>query len=397
MKQDYTKKYIIIWVILFVVLIWFWVFYYFYTAGQNNLNTNNKLDLSTKKVQRDLSYYKDIFSGTFFNYESTLSQVSKKWTFDFELTLAAEWNVSEILSGIVDSENFNIWNFKNISLKTYWDYDIQDPQKSSFKIYLKVFLNKEAVWLGDFDINLDVVSSGDVKYVINNLDPDFLEFMLDNSELSKDLLIEFQKNKLKKIETKIPAEILPQFVSIIESLNPESLPLYKDTQEQERKIQEAFLNTETIKVITWQSLADDVDKIQVSFDGSNFVDFMNEVSKIVNTWNNVVSFDSERELFKNMFSLNGVMNIKNKTIQESTFVLEFMISWINKLTNKKQWQVISNTINFKAPNPEIFDITFKNSLGRYAEILDEQNINLFTGQQSLSLDKLNITFRWLIK
>jgi len=398
MDKSNQKKYIIVWVVVFVVLVCFWVFYYFYSANQNTGNQAiPKTSTNKKQVQKDLSYYKDVFSGTFFNYENTISKIKKNWTFDFELTLAAEWDASEVFSGIVDSDDLNIWSFQNITLKTYGDYDIQDPKKASFKIYLKIFLNKEAVGLWDFDINLDVVSSGDVQYVLNNLDENFLNFVLDNSDMSKDLLKEFQKNKLKKIETQIPAEILPQFVSVLESLNPEALPLYKDTKEQEKQIQDSFIQKEAIKVITGQSLDDNVDKIQITFDGSNFVDFMNEVSKIVNTWNNVVNFDSERELFQNMFSFNWVMNIKNKTIQDSTFVLEFMIWWVNKSTNKKQWQVISNTINFKSPNPEIFDITLKDSFGRYAEILNQENINLLTGQQSLSPDKLNITFRWLIK
>ncbi len=401
MEEKKQKKIIIIAIVIFVLLVGFGISYYFYQAGQNNSNNsnnNNQISSTTSKTtKKNLDYYKNVFSGTFFKYEDTISQVKKKWSFDFEINLAAEWDINKILSGIMIKDDFNSQDFKNISLETYGDYDITDPQKASFNIYLKMFLNKDAVGLGDFDININVVSSGDVEYTINNLDQKFIDFVTDNSEISKDLLIEFQKVKQKKLHTKIPAEVLPQFVAIIESLNPEAMPLYKDTKEQEKAIQDAFIESETINVITGQTLDNGEDKLQIAYDGSNFVDFMNEVSKIVNTGDNVVNFDSEREIFKNMFSFQWVMNIKNYTIQDSSFVLEFMISWINKDTNKKQYQVIANTINFKAPNPEIFDITIKDTFGRYAEILNEENINLLTGQQSLSPDKLNITFRWLVK
>lgn len=356
------KLLIFLWTILIFLTTWV-AFYLFYNIGDN-------------VQQKDISYYEDMWKQTFLNYQNTKFEIKDKWIFDFQVWFEAEWDVSNLKNMLEKSWVVFDGDFKKLSVKIFWDYDFSSDQPK-LNLSLKVYLNKQELWLWDLDIKTNIWLNKSTYY-LNNLDRKLLSFLSVEQSTADILMNMYDENKWKEMLLPLPDWMFIELINAVKSSSNDS-PLYKNTDSQEKRIIESFLKNDVLEILSWKT-ENMSDKIEFSWNSDNFVEFMNNVSEIINTGNSQVNFDSEKELLKNL-KIRWVMDIKDKLIINSTILSEILISAIDSETNQNKYEPISVVSNLKMPTPSKIDFDWSTS---------------FVAASSPN-NKIKLRIKWLIK
>lgn len=333
----------------------------------------NKND-STNVPSKDVSYYDGVWKDSFRYNQTTTTNLPTKWKFDFEVAASIQWDSQKLKEVFKDYWTSNLnWDFNNLTIRVLWDYDFSTG-KNDINISLKLFFNKINYWIWDIDISAEIKSDYTIDYYINNLDRNFLTFFWIDTSTIDTLIAIYTENKNKKMTYQLPAILVEQIkATLAESKDG---PLKNNTQDQEKQIIDSFLNNNVIEVLSWES-AESVDRVNFKFNTTNFIKFMNEVAKINNYDSN---FDWESESLKNLL-IKWNLDISNKLIIDSRILTEFMLKWINKETNKEQYDQITLDSKLKLLDPKIVNFDFSTAL---ASAKSPDN-------------KLIIRIRWMIK
>ncbi|EKD66269.1 MAG: hypothetical protein ACD_49C00055G0006 [uncultured bacterium (gcode 4)] len=325
------------------------------------------------KKEKDLPYYKNIWQDTFRLYQKNITNIDKKGKFDFEFTTMAQW------SGSID----NFWNidfeekFSSLSFKTFWEYNFSDISTPNLDANIKIYLNKRAFWEWDIDLRLHLYGSWNVEYEIKNLTPNILKFLKIDSENIDNLMLAFEENKWKIISNSSYSNYLSEIIKAFIESSKKDKPLVENTKQEEAQIIDSFLKNEVIQILSWKETESSSSELNFKFNWVNFVNFLNDVAKIIKEEKD---FSSDKDFFKD-FSLWWTLEIKDNKLINSNTNLEIPISTTDIKTWEKKYELLIFQNNFKMPSPEKFDIDFT---------------TLFFSNSNPD-NKLQLRFRWIIK
>lgn len=137
--------------------------------------------------------------------------------------------------------------FSSMSVGFLGDYNFEDEEHPSVDATIKVYLNKRTFGAGDIDITFRIDGSGSVAYSLNHLDRATLEFFGAPKDMVDDLMLAFDENQGKLISSDTRAEFLKEiFATLV--VSKKNSPLRENSKEEERKIIDAFLETEALEV-----------------------------------------------------------------------------------------------------------------------------------------------------
>ncbi len=299
---------------------------------------------------KDLSFYKNLWQDTFKNYQNSVTKINKKWVFDFEFGVSVLWDDSEIDKFL----NFNLESkFSNLWIKIFWEHDLENIENPNINATIKAFFNKSTFWLWDIDINLNINWNWDIEYIINNFNKDILKILQvsnTNIEAFEGL---YKENKWKKIITSANANLIKEIFDTIQEKSKDS-PLYKNSKEEEKAIIDKFLTNEVIEIISWKEQDDNITDISFNFNWDKFINFLNDVAKILKQNKN---FNADKAFF-NSFVVNWNLFIQNKNIINSNINAEFPLS-IKDNSWKEKLDLLMFQNQFKMPNPENFNVNLK--------------------------------------
>lgn len=352
------KKYIIIFLnIVLMSFLWWCSFFWIW-------------EQESTQQSKDIWFYKNLWKSTFSNYQFSSYNIWYTWEFDLSMNFWLSWDIEEIKKVFslknVDQENI----LKNIWINTFWDYEITWNKIKNLWLNLKLFYNKENIWVWDLDITMNIKNNISEMY-LNNLNVDFLETIWIDQQMIEYIMWYYSFNKNKKIRLNYIDMILNDILVNIEN---QKNPFFEVNDEQDKKIIESFLNNEVIEIQTWSIVWKDEYKMSFKLNSSNLKKFLDEVWEII--W--IESNFKDDKIDK--LTIYWDITIKWNIINDSNFVIELPIETIDK-----NWEKISdmliNEFNLKLPS------------------LDKINFDILYKIYSYSTpsNKLIISLKWLVK
>ncbi len=313
---------------------------------------------SAQKTTKDLSAYKTLFSDTFVSYQTATTEVPKKGIFDFEFTTNVDGDEKKLASFAWKSfgEAFNAF-----SLKLGWEYNFENLEKPSLSTTLKTYLNKANTGLWDLDMEASIDASNSLVYEIRNLDAKLLRFFEIDEQTIAALVKMVEANKGKKQKTALATNLLQEVIASVKETGKDS-PLYENSKEEEKKIIEAFVKSETIEVYSGSWVNDTTERIAFKFNPKNFSNFLNETAKILWKWNENKDFSEDAKLLAETVRIEGTLDIKDKRIIDSQIQFVMRLGGVDEKTKEKKSDDLVAKIRFAFPNPSRFDVDIDTQL-----------------------------------
>ncbi len=169
-----------------------------------------------------------------------------------------------------------------------------------------------------------------------------------------DLMLSFEENQGKIIRSDTHAEFLKEiFATLV--VSKKNSPLRENSKEEERKIIDAFLDTEVLEVTGGVEKEEDISTLTMKLNPENMIRFLNQVATILGGDEAKKEFDSNTDLLKS-FTLAGTMDIENKKIIDSRILSEIPLSSIDLKTGEKIYDALITENRFIYANPERFDV-----------------------------------------
>lgn len=373
-----SMKWIIIWVVIVILVAVWWMFYMF---NQNwwwkdwLINPIGSSSTNQEETSKTVKDYKKIWDDTFWNYQTWFEKFPKKWTFNFEFTIWAEWKLEELSSKLWLSEINLDEKFKNLTFNINWNHDFLDKNNMSLNWELKVFLNKESSsWLWDLNVTLKIAWN-QFEYYLDMLDPSLLKFLGIKSEDMDSLIWYYQENKDKPIKNQIVDNMLASF---IEWIKEQEWPLDEVSPENDKKIIQSFLDNNVINILEWEDLEWGAVKMKFKIDPTNLVNFLNDTWKII--WEfDKPQYDVENSHLKDL-TIEWWFMIKNNLIVDSDIQTEIPIEYVAESWKEKaKLMVLKTKMKFLSADHMDFDIS--------NDIMSITDID----------NKLKLNIKWLIK
>lgn len=236
----------------------------------------------------------------------------------------------------------------SISINLFGDYDFSKIENPSLNATARIYTDRKLSETGDIDISFWINESKQIVYKINKLDSEILKKLWINNNYIE-WLKQLQDNNENLFWN------FQDFASILTN-NSQDPILYQNNKDEEQKIIQAFLDTETIRITWWESVWK-LDKVNFIFDSKNFLQFMNKVSEIINP-TNPKDFSNTSKQLENII-LEGEFDIQEKLIVNSYIKTEFLLSSINKesLDNQNDIILIESNLQIKDPTYMNFSLT----------------------------------------
>lgn len=309
------------------------------------------LGFNATPEDKGVVFYKNLWKETFRSYQTAITNIPKKGKFDFELgtMVSGSGEALREFGGVQFQEKFS-----SLSVGFLGDYNFEDVEHPSLDAIMKIYLNKRTFGAGDIDITFRIDGSGAVAYSLNHLDRATLEFLRVPREMIDDLMLTFEENKGKLIHSDARAEFLKEIFSTL-VVSQKNSPLRENSEEEERKIIDAFLDTEVIEITGGKEKEDDMVTLTLKLNPENTVRFLNQVAVILGGEEAKKEFDSDTEFLRS-FTIAGTMDIQDKKIIDSRILSEIPLSSIDEKSGDKKYDALITENKFIYANPERFDV-----------------------------------------